>query len=1330
MADEREIQRTLTDLRPNTRYIVRARTVNGFGIASEWSEALDFTTGTDESIPKPPTDLFAEFNNSDLLIRWTAPIANTDWTPLIDFSHYEITLIPSPAADPVSFIHETSEIAYVLSYQLNTAVWVTAQNVFAIEVRAVDTAGNESEPVSTTATATGTITETGITAEELEDFGVLFESYFDAGTVLYAAVDNTPVATTLAALKTLMALDAEDIQDIIGAMVTGNTETGIAVTYEDGDGTLDFVVTESQNIWATITSDSGSTTANTTTDTLTVTGSGGLSTSISGDTLTIGFATDMATQAELDAHINDTTDAHDASAISYAGSASPTYSGTDVEAIIDEIIAEKVDITAMAGYLSSYLPLAGGTMSGSIGMAGYSVSSVGSISFNNASANTIITYSGGTTIVVGSPGIASAVIQHADGVGAYDSATKGQLDAHINDTVDAHDASAISYAGSASPTYSGTDVEAIIDEIIAEKLDITLFYSTIGAYLPLAGGTMAGDINMDENDINYLTQLTIASPGGAGNIALSGLYGVADNVDDFATLVFLSGVGNGLGLEWFNGIDLTSTAFFGELNPGDGNLTLTAASLALTNTAYTFDAPDPTVRTSLYTQNEWMKNSWAQRNKEALRAWNVALSKVEYGTGTATAYLLGDSVTDWFNIGYADIFGRKVSSRFDERAYTEGFKVVVKQLSAWDVSYSGTANLDCGFGNYGRELVETATPDTVSHETYTTGFDLYYTKQETGGCDLLVYIDGVLETTINTTDAGVSGTESGFLWESDALTWGLHEIEVAASGAGSGIVDGVYVHTVDRDSGIKVFNGGHSGFNATSYDTYPGTLQHIANNNPDLVTIMLGINDYTINAGDPAPYYTAMVDLVDAIQTASPLSSILLIAPYATLNRSAATWGDYQNTLRDIAIEKGCAFLDFTEIYGDVGSSYDDYSMSSDNVHLDQDEHYSLAEALYDVTVGGSHDDVPSFLIDGSREITGNVVMNSLEYGKQTFGQLFGIQLHLMFKDSDDTSPFLGLSENLNILGITPSDGVGLIAGVGGTTIADTVLYRIAAGTWSCGSSALGNGYIIDVADPVVSDGVATKNYVDLHINDTVDAHDAVAISYGGSATPGLTATNVEDAIDQTHGLALDHINDTVDAHDASAISYAGSASPTYSGTDVEAIIDEIIAEKVDITLLTTLLALKAPLASPTFTGTVTLPTGLTGALRADSGVVSVNTNTRRTVTFIVDGAGSVISTGTKKEYVTVPFNGVIKKWRVLALDGNTGAIQFDVFKDAYASFPSTTSITASDQPKITATANKQEGTALTGWTTSVTAGDILEIEVDSVTTFTKVKLELEIEPT
>ena len=37
-------------------------------------------------------------------------------------------------------------------------------------------------------------------------------------------------------------LTQEQVEDYVGGMVTGNTETGITVTYDDSDGTLDFVV--------------------------------------------------------------------------------------------------------------------------------------------------------------------------------------------------------------------------------------------------------------------------------------------------------------------------------------------------------------------------------------------------------------------------------------------------------------------------------------------------------------------------------------------------------------------------------------------------------------------------------------------------------------------------------------------------------------------------------------------------------------------------------------------------------------------------------------------------------------------------------------------------------------------------------------------------------------------------------------------------------------------------------------------------------------------------------------------------------------------------------
>ena len=54
-------------------------------------------------------------------------------------------------------------------------------------------------------------------------------------------VTNTNQLTNGAGFITAT-LTNEQVQDIVGGMVTGNTETGISVTYQDGDGTLDFVV--------------------------------------------------------------------------------------------------------------------------------------------------------------------------------------------------------------------------------------------------------------------------------------------------------------------------------------------------------------------------------------------------------------------------------------------------------------------------------------------------------------------------------------------------------------------------------------------------------------------------------------------------------------------------------------------------------------------------------------------------------------------------------------------------------------------------------------------------------------------------------------------------------------------------------------------------------------------------------------------------------------------------------------------------------------------------------------------------------------------------------
>jgi hypothetical protein len=112
-----------------------------------------------------------------------------------------------------------------------------------------------------------------------------------------------------------------------------------------------------------------------------------------------------------------------------------------------------------------------------------------------------------------------------------------------------------------------------------------------------------------------------------------------------------------------------------------------------------------------------------------------------------------------------------------------------------------------------------------------------------------------------------------------------------------------------------------------------------------------------------------------------------------------------------------------------------------------------------------------------------------------------------------------------------------------------------------------------------------------------------------------------------------------------------------------------------------------------------------------------------RTVGIVIDGGGAAITTGVKG-FIQVPVACTITTNRLLA--DQSGDIVVDIWKDSYANYPPTDadSITASAPPTISG-ATKSEDTTLTGWTTSITAGDILGFNVDSVTDIERVTLQL-----
>ena len=87
----------------------------------------------------------------------------------------------------------------------------------------------------------GNYENTQLSDEQVQDIvGAMFSGNTETNTsVTYQDADGTiDVVTTLDGAP----LTTEAVQDIVGAMFASNTETRISATYEDGDGTIDLVV--------------------------------------------------------------------------------------------------------------------------------------------------------------------------------------------------------------------------------------------------------------------------------------------------------------------------------------------------------------------------------------------------------------------------------------------------------------------------------------------------------------------------------------------------------------------------------------------------------------------------------------------------------------------------------------------------------------------------------------------------------------------------------------------------------------------------------------------------------------------------------------------------------------------------------------------------------------------------------------------------------------------------------------------------------------------------------------------------------------------------------
>ena len=209
------------------------------------------------------------------------------------------------------------------------------------DITGVDISVGTGLDISQTNTASGDYSST-ITID-ISEFSAVTPASGDS----FLTLDSdgaTEQLTTVSALQTYMQnnltfttntdtqLTEEEVEDFVGGMVTGNTETGITVTYQDADGTLDFVVADSD---FALTGD--------VTGTQTQTAKGNVS-----------IATTIASAAVHHGMLNDDI-------ISGQGALTSGLASTDELMISDAGTVKRMDVSVLQSYLQSTLPFTSNT---------------------------------------------------------------------------------------------------------------------------------------------------------------------------------------------------------------------------------------------------------------------------------------------------------------------------------------------------------------------------------------------------------------------------------------------------------------------------------------------------------------------------------------------------------------------------------------------------------------------------------------------------------------------------------------------------------------------------------------------------------------------------------------------------------------------------------------------------------------------------------------------------------------------------------------------------------------------------------------------------------
>ncbi|MCW2798903.1 MAG: hypothetical protein JWQ70_375 [Aeromicrobium sp.] len=266
----------------------------------------------------------------------------------------------------------------------------------------------------------------------------------------------------------------------------------------------------------------------------------------------------------------------------------------------------------------------------------------------------------------------------------------------------------------------------------------------------------------------------------------------------------------------------------------------------------------------------------------------------------------------------------------------------------YPVSYvRGIGNFAIGLGREGLALFDPDSQSITVDDTYS-DLDILYTGVSDGSYGSFSYtVDGGAPVTVNTGDKPAK--RGGYVAKISGLGLGHHVVVIRLiAGHGPAMIEGVMLYSGDRNSGVRMWEGGHSGLTAADYVApNDGWADSLAAVHPDLVVLPIGSNDFAAgtSAADTRARIEEIIKTIRSHVDTNP--SIVLLSYYDRYSSGTTPWSTYIDMYKSIAAaDPDVCVFDLDPLFGPYKGDNRGGLMSSDLLHPSDAGYALIGSAL------------------------------------------------------------------------------------------------------------------------------------------------------------------------------------------------------------------------------------------------------------------------------------------------------------------------------------------------------------------------------------------------